>query len=296
MSEALTFSLFVLQLALLIYIVFTVYQNPTAKVTPWMILWGIIYFFWANLRDTNNYAGLVLVGLSILTLLAPPFRKNKKIIGMVVFGVLLFAVGIFSFQQSGRSRLSTINIFIGDIFPHPARVEYMQKELGMPEPKTDEFSIWFEENGVTAATRFIFAHPGYALEKLSRDFPDAFHQGTQTYFVIPDKKIFRQYLISVGEGFHPETITPFFFSLIFIIGILFTAIQGKTETAYPWLWISAYVVMVSTIAIIPTILGDTWALHRHTIFSIAMYRFSMWLCALIVMDFSLQNNLQYPMK
>lgn len=292
MSESLTFSLFVLQLALLIYIVFKIYKNPTAKISAWMILWGVIYFFWANLRDTNNYAALVLVGLSILTLFVPSFRKNKKIISIAIFGLLLFTIGIVTFQQSERSLLSTINIYIGDIFPYPARVEYMQKQLGMPEPQTNEFYAWFEGNGVTAATRFIFAHPGYALEKLSRDFPDAFHQGTQTYFTIPDKKIFRQYLVSIGEGFHPQTITPFLISIVFLLTTLFAAIQGKIKTAPPWLWISAYILMVSTIAIVPTILGDTWALHRHTIFSIAMYRLSMWLCILILIDFSLSKTSQ----
>lgn len=292
MSESLTFSLFVLQLGLLIHIVFKIYKNPAAKVSPWVILWGVIYFFWANLRDTNNYAALVLVGLSILTLFVPSFRKNKKIIGIAIFGLLLFAIGIVTFQQSERSLLSTINIYIGDIFPYPARVEYMQKQLGMPEPQTNEFYAWFEGNGVTAATRFIFAHPGYALEKLSRDFPDAFHQGTQTYFTIPDKKIFRQYLVSIGEGFHPQTITPFLISIVFLLTTLFAAIQGKIKTAPPWLWISTYILMVSTIAIVPTILGDTWALHRHTIFSIAMYRLSMWLCILILIDFSLSKTSQ----
>ncbi|MCZ2126982.1 MAG: hypothetical protein LC099_04315 [Anaerolineales bacterium] len=287
MSESLTFSLFALQLAILIHIVFTLYKNPNAKIAAWTVLWGVVYFFWANLRDTNNYAALVLIGLSALTLFAPTFRRNKKALGAILFGAILFVVGIVTFQQSGRSLISTINIYIGDIFPHPSRVQYMQEKFDMPIPETPQFYAWFEERGVTAATRFILAHPGCAAEKLSRDFPDAFHQGVQPYFVMPEKKVFRQLATSIGEGLHPETITPFFVVLIFLISLTFAALQGTSQTVRPWLWISAYVFLVSTIAIIPTILGDNWALHRHTIFSIAAYRFCMWLCVFIAIDLNL---------
>ncbi len=290
MSESLTFSLFALQLALLIHIVFTLYKNPRANLALWIINWGVVYFFWANLRDTNSYAALVLIGLSALTLIAPSFRYNKKAFGAIVFGTVLFLIGIVTFQQSGRSLISTINIYMGDIFPHPTRVQYMQEKFDMPQPETQAFYAWFEEHGVTAVTRFILAHPGYAAEKLSRDFPNAFHQGVQAYFVMPEKKVFRQLATSIGEGLHPETITPFFIALLLLTSVALAAIHGNLETSRPWLWICAYIFLVSTIAIVPTILGDNWALHRHTIFSIAAYRFCMWLCIIIAIDFSLSAS------
>ncbi|MBN8657028.1 MAG: hypothetical protein J0M11_14925 [Anaerolineae bacterium] len=290
MSESLTFSMFVLQLALLIHIVFVLYKNPEAKVTPWMIAWGIAYFFWANLRDTNNYAALVMIGLAGLTLFFPRFRKHKALIGVIGFSLVLFMVGLVTFQQSGRSLISTINIYIGDIFPHPARVDFMQTELGMPTPETPEFHTWFEEHGVTGATRFIFAHPGYALEKLIRDFPNAFKQGTQSYFVMPEIKVLRTRLIALGESLHTETSTPFLIGIVLLSGILFAGFTNHTNTSQPWAWIGLYLFLTASIAIVPTILGDTWALHRHTIFSIAMYRLGMWVFALILMDIALTKN------
>ncbi|NWF63210.1 MAG: hypothetical protein HXY38_02790 [Chloroflexi bacterium] len=290
MSESMTFSLFALQFALLIHIVFTLHKNPQAYILPWTLAWGLVYFFWANLRDTNNYGAIVMIGLTGLTLFAPRFRKNKALIGAIVFCSVLFVLGLVTFQQSGRSRLSTINIYIGDLFPYPARVEFMQTELGMPDPDTPEFQAWFEENGVTGVTRFFAAHPGYVFEKLIRDFPDAFQQGVQTYFVIPNAKHFRERIISLGEGLHPETVTPFFMGVMFLAGILVAAIQRQTPSSIPWLWVCTYVFAVATSAIIPTILGDTWALHRHTIFSIANYRLSMWVFGLVLMDLALQNR------
>ena len=290
MSESMTFSLFVLQLALLIHIVFLLHKDANAKVAPWMIAWGMVYFLWANVRDSNNYAALVLVGLTSVTLFLPKFHKHKALIGGIVFSVILFALGLVTFQQSGRSLISTINIYIGDIFPHPARVEFMQKELGMPTPKTPEFETWYQEHGVTAVTRFFVEHPGYVLEKLVRDFPDAFEQGVQTYFVMPEKKLFRERLTALGESLHTETATPFLIGLLLLVGILLSALYQGAETSQPWAWISAFLFLSSTLIIIPTILGDTWALHRHTIFSIAMYRLSMWMSAIILMDIALQKE------
>ena len=290
MSESLTFSVFVLQLALLIHIVFLLYKNPEAKVTPWMVAWGAVYFFWANVRDSNNYAALVLIGLVGLTLFISKFRKHKALIGIIGFSIVLFMVGLVTFQQSGRSLISTINIYIGDIFPHPARVEFMQTELGMPTPETPEFHAWFEEHGVTGATRFIFAHPGYALEKLIRDFPNAFKQGTQLYFVMPEIKVLRTRLNALGESLHPETATPFLIGIVLLSGIVLAGLTKNTDTVQPWAWIGIYLFLTASIAIVPTILGDTWALHRHTIFSIAMYRLGMWIFALILMDMALQKQ------
>lgn len=290
MSESLTFSLFVLQLAVLIHIVFSLHKDPKAKITPWLVAWGLIYFFWANLRDTNNYATLVLIGFTGLTLLSQKFKFNRTLIGVVVFGMLLFTLGITTFKASDRSLLSTINVYIGDIFPHPARVEFMKEALGMPEPRTPEFNEWFKDNGVTAITSFFVSHPGYVSEKLFRDFPYAFDQGVQAYFVIPEKKPVRTGLIMLGESLHTETSTPFTLGLLLLLGIFIAALNKTNEIAYPWVWICAFVFMVATIAIIPTILGDTWALHRHTIFSIAMYRLSMWMFSIILIDFSLQQS------
>lgn len=290
MSESMTFSMFVLQFALLAQIVFMLHKKPEVKIAPWMIAWGVIYFLWANLRDTNNYANVVLIGLGVLALFVPKFKKHKGLIGAISFSAILFVLGLVTFQQSGRSLISTINVYIGDIFPYPARVEFMQAELGMPTPNTPEFQAWFEEDGVTAVTRFFVSHPGYVLEKLVRDFPDAFKQGVQTYFVMPEMKLFRARMISLGESLHTETATPFLIGLVLLFGIFLSALNNGTETSQPWAWISAFLFMAATITIIPTILGDTWALHRHTIFSIAMYRLSMWMFALIVMDFALQKQ------
>lgn len=296
MSESMTFSLFALQLAILIRIVFLLYKDPKANVTSWMIVWGIVYFLWANLRDTNNYVSLILFGLIGLTIFSPQFRQHKTLIRVLFFTITIFILGLVTFQQSGRSAISTINIYQSDIFPFPARVEYMTK-IGMPTPNTTEFYIWLEESGTTAIVRFIFAHPGYALEKIMRDFPEAFKEIKQTYFKVPEMKEWRNRLTVFGESLHPESSTAFLIDLLLLIGILMLAIQNKTQTSRPWAWVGIYLISAATITIIPTILGDTWAINRHALFSTIVYRLSIWLFTILMIDIALTNDSQtQPMQ
>ena len=289
LSESMTFSLFALQFAILIFIVFSLNKDPNAKVLPWLICWGVVYFFWANLRDTNNYVAPILFGLSALTLFTPKFRRSKALIGVMIFTSILFILGVVTFQQSGRSLISTINVYISDIFPFPARVEFM-KDLGMPEPETAEFYVWFEENGVSGMVRFLLAHPGYDLEKIVRDFPEAFKEIRQTYFHTPETKLLRARLIAFGETLHPETSAPFSMGMMLLLGILALAFANRTDTIRPWAWLGTFIFVSASIVIIPTILGDTWAINRHALFSTMIFRLSMWLFAIIVMDIALTRE------
>lgn len=291
LSESMTFSLLALQLALLINIVFLLYQNPQAKINTWVIIWGVIYFLWANLRDTNNYVALILFGLIGLTLFIPKFKKHKILISAMVFVIASFVLGIITFRESGRSAISTINVYQSDIFPYQTRVDYMT-QIGMPDYNSAEFQSWLTEDGTTAIVRFIFAHPGYALEKLIRDFPEAFKEIQQTYFKTPEVKLWRSRLVAVGESLHPENASPFSMSLILLISILSIAIKNNAETSRPWAWICVYLICAATITIIPTILGDTWALNRHALLSTIIYRLCMWLFAIIIIDIALEKNPQ----
>lgn len=289
MSESMTFSLFALQLAFLIQIAGILHENPNARIAPWMIAWGTAYFFWANLRDTNNYVAPVLFGMAGLTLLAPRYRKNKALMGAMAFAAILFVLGLTTFRQSGRSLISTINIYTDDIFPYPARVEYM-KGLGMPDLAAPEFDAWFRERGLSSVTRFILAHPGYSLDKLVRDFPEAFKEIRQTYFHMPEMKLLRARLHALGEFLHPETAAPSLMSLLLMTGIVLAAVEGRHENARSWAWVSLFMFFAASIVMVPTILGDTWALNRHALFSTTLYRLMMWLFALVLMDLAISNR------
>jgi hypothetical protein len=166
----------------------------------------------------------------------------------------------------------------------------METELGMPTPNTPEFNTWFDENGLTGVTRFFVSHPGYVLEKLARDFPDAFKQGVQAYYTIPEIKYLRARLTSFGQSLHTETATPFLMGSLLLFGIFLSVLNRGSETSQPWAWISAFLFLTASITIIPTILGDTWALHRHTIFSIMIFRLSLWVFAIIMIDITLQKE------
>jgi len=103
MSESLTFSLFALQFALLIKMTFLIYRNPRANITPWAVLWGVIYFLWTFLRDTNLFTSLMTLGMIIILFAIPAYRRNKTLTGSSIFLSLIFILGFVTAEISVRS-------------------------------------------------------------------------------------------------------------------------------------------------------------------------------------------------
>jgi hypothetical protein len=74
-----------------------------------------------------------------------------------------------------------------------------------------------------------------------------------------------------------------------LFGVFLLAVKNSSETSRPWAWICVWLFLTATTALIPTILGDTWALNRHALFSTMIYRMCMWLFPFIVMDMALEK-------
>jgi hypothetical protein len=290
LSESLTFSLFALQLALLIKMVFALYKDPDANITLWAILWGVVSFFWIFLRDTNVFTALMtLVMIAVLTA-APRYRKKKALIGAMVFLLLAAVLGLVTARASVRAVVQVRNIYKDDIFPNPGLVAAFQ-EMGMPADDfiAPEFEPWLQTEGASTLFRFMLTRPGYVASKLWRDFPDSFYEIEQTYFTARDLNPSRDILVEIGDALHPEGPASFLGSILPLVGILLLA-SKNIEDSRPWAWLGLWLFFSATLTLIPTILGDTWALNRHALYSTTIYRLTMWLFPIVVADIALRRE------
>ncbi len=291
MSESLTFSLFALQAAVLIKITFSIYNDPNSKVLPYIILWVSAYVLWTFLKDTNLFASLVTAGLTVPLLWTAKYKKNKYLLGTLAVVAAIFLIGLVTAANSTRSQVQIINIYNDDFLRSPARVNTL-RELGMPEPNSEEYKAWFQENSTSTLIKFMLIHPGYPITKVLKDFPFAFTEIKQTYFNAPEQGQTRETLMGIGNTLHPENATPFLMSLFFMIGLIILAVKNTSPSNRPWAWIGSWLFLTASITIIPTILGDTWALNRHALFSTMLYRLFMWVFAFVIMDMAIGQSLQ----
>ena len=292
LSESLTFSLFALQFALLVKMAFVLYKNPDASITGWALAWALASFFWTFLRDTNMFTSVMTVSLIAMLMIAPRYRKNKVLKGVVIFQLLVIVLAFFTARSSAHALDQIDNLYIDDIFPNPALVAIFQ-EMGMPVDSylDPAFHPWLQEHGSNTMIRFMLAHPGYVAQKLARDFAPAFTEIKQTYFNARDLNPMREYLFGLGNALHPENTTPFLASLLALVGIVLLAFLN-TANSRVWAWLVVWLFLSASLTLIPTILGDTWALNRHALYSTVIYRLGMWLFPLILVDLAWQRDTQ----
>ena len=290
LSESLTFSLFALQFALLIKIAFSLYKNPNASITGWAVAWSLVSFFWTFLRDTNMFTSLITVALILIVIILPVYRKNKALRGIVIFQVLIIVLAFLTARSSARAMDQIDNLYIDDILPNPSLVTIFQK-MGMPATsfQDPEFGSWFQEHGSTTMIRFMLGHPGYVAQKLTRDFAPAFTEIKQTYFNARDLNPMRDYLFGLGDTLHPESTTPFLGSLIMLIGIILLAFRNISQSQ-AWAWLGIWLFLSASLTLIPTILGDTWALNRHALYSTTIFRLTPWIFSVVLIDLAIYKN------
>jgi hypothetical protein len=288
MSESLTFSLFALQLTILLKMVFALHHEPKANITTWLSAWTVIFFLWTFIKDTNLFTSLVTFGMIAASMVSLRYRKvvALRVTLFVLAGI--FILGFVTSSASVRSLVQITNIYNDDLLPSPLRVETL-RQIGMPEPGTPDYHAWFPEHAKGTLARFMLTHPGYPLLKIVNDFPMAFEEISQTYFKAPELGSAREILMQIGNALHPENTTPFVMSVILLVGLMLLSHQ-KADDSRPWAWLGLWVFLTASVALIPTILGDTWALNRHALFSTMIYRLSMWLFAIILMDLALSRE------
>lgn len=288
MSESLTFSMFALESAILIKMAFLLYKNQNAKITLWFIAWAIIHFFWTFLRDTNLFTSIVTIFMLVVVLISTQYRKNKYILSSLLFLSFVFIFGFITSSNSTRSQVQLINIYHDDFFSSPLRTEIL-REMGMPQPYTEEYNSWFQDHATKTLIRFMLTHPGYPTVKIIKDFPISFNEIKQTYFKAPELNPAREVFMSIGDALHPENTTPFLISLLLLIALLQFSFKNIGDSRI-WLWIGLWLFLTSSMTLIPTILGDTWAINRHALFSTMLYRMFMWVFTIVLIDIGLTSQ------
>jgi hypothetical protein len=291
MSESFTFSLFALQLAILIKLAFSFYKNQNLLNPAYLIVWAIIFFLWTFLRDTNLFVSFVTAGMIVILLVSFRFRNNIYLKSILVFVVAILFVGLATSGNSTRSQVQMVNIYNDDLLRSPASVSTLKK-LGMPTPNSADYQVWFQENAAKSLVKFMIIHPGYPTMKIIKDFPDAFTEIKQTYFKAPELAQQRETLLELGNSLHPENTTPVMMDLLLLIGAILLAIKNKNEASQTWAWLGIWLMLTASVTLIPTILGDTWAINRHALFSTMIYRLFMWVFPIVIMDIALNQNTQ----
>ena len=292
MSESPTFSLFAIQFSLTIWIVFSLYKNPASTNTIAGILWAFVFFLWVFLRDSNLYVIIIYIGAIVLTLAFAKYRKNKFLQMALLYLLVIFAIGVSTSSQSSRFIIQLVNVYHDDIFPNPLRVQILQ-EMGMPPPGSDTFNEWLGESGGSAYIKFAITHPGYTATKLTRDFPPSFREIKQTYFRATELEPVRTYLIMIGEGLHAENYSPFLIDVILVASLIYIALKSRNEIV-PWTVLGTILFLSSTITISAAIMGDTWALNRHALFSTMSYRLLTWMLLVVFIDNVVTANTRQP--
>ncbi len=292
MSESLNFSLFALQLAILIKLIFSLYNDPNFRAAGWLTLWMIAYFLWTFVRPTNLFVAFITFVMCVGALAFVKYRRNKHLYIAMLFSIAVFIVGTITTGSSSRSL--NVDVYYDDLLPHPARVAILQS-WGMPTPGTPQFEAWFQENSTKTLIRFMVTHPGYPITKIARDFPIAFHEIEQTYFSVSENKEAYKTMLLIGEALHPENSTPFLLSLILLVGALHIAAKNQGDIR-PWAWIFTWLFLSAGVSLVLSIIGDTWGINRHALLSTMNYRLCMWLFSIVMMDIAFGRDQQKPLR
>jgi hypothetical protein len=229
----------------------------------------------------------------MLLLFSVRYRKSKYLYGVLFFLTAISILGLYTSSHSTRSLVQIVNIYNDDLLRSPARIATLT-DLGMPPPGSEKYQPWFQEKSTSTLIKFMFVHPGYPALKIINDLPLAFTEIKQTYFHAREHAQIRGALMSVGNAFHSENTTPLLLSLFLTFGLLLLAKNNSIENSRPWAWIGIWLFLTASITLIPTILGDTWAINRHALFSTMIYRMFMWVFPIVIMDIAIDQNQQKP--
>jgi hypothetical protein len=286
-AEPPSVSLFMISFAILIWLAFEFYRRPEShknKIFGFAAFFAV-HFLWVFVRDVNVYS-LIILGLFVLGLyFIPVFRKTKffLIAGLIIFS--LFIMGEISARQRPLWVLTLTHVFISDVLPFPANVEYFM-DRGMPEYGSPEYSEWFPEHAPDAYMQFLIAHPVYTIQKFFRDLELAFTGDLQPYWS-DNRLMARPLLIMIGHYLHPRSGTVFFLVTGLLLSLWNHLLCLKNKDAIPWIWLMTWAFMTATATVFFSIFGDTYGLVRHALSSTITYRVLMWMLLLLTLDFSM---------
>lgn len=290
--ESLTFSLFIISLALLEEIVFRVmrkHESLNSTINIWLVTaWLIFFTLWALLRDVHLYTVPITIILIGIALFFKKFSKNKTLIIILCTLTGVFLLGYVSSGYISRATNGPLVHAYGEyIEPYPSRIEFFQN-FGMPDKESPNFATWFVKNGQKIYGLFLVSHPGFiattVLEK-SAYFNSDF---IQPYYSDTIQKSLRGNLITIGEIFHPETNSVYLLNFLMLIGLIVSAIKNKDENIISWAWISTWMFGAATATLFLVFFGDTVGTRRHIFQSVELLRLYSWIFLTVYIDHAIR--------
>jgi hypothetical protein len=287
-SEALSISLLVFTLALLLEIAFRIayYKNGLLnnKTTNILIFfWMLIFLLWCFIRDVQIYAIAVTLILAAPLLYFHEIRQIKPLTPILIILGIAFLLGVKTAQASDRWQLSMTHVMNYHILPYPSRVKAMVNN-GMPNPESvEEYNIWLNSRANKDYGLFLITHPGFIISTifdlsgyLNSDF-------LQPYFSLEKNQLHDQMLV-IGEMLHPQTNGTYLLSFLLVISLLASSITFKDKGTITWTWLALWVFVYASISLLLSLFGDIDGTRRHIYPSVELFRLSNWIFLFVHLD------------
>lgn len=174
------------------------------------------------------------------------------------------------------------NVFTEYILPYPARVDFMEN-LGMPDPASDAYLEWFNENAPRAYARFLLFHPGFTFLSFSSNLGGIFSENIQPYFYSEQTPI-RKTLIAANDFLHPNTQLVFFLDVLLIAGLIISVFRRSNQNLTVWVWLGTWLFISASAMLVINYFADSIGITRHTLFSVELFRLMLWVFLIVIFD------------
>jgi hypothetical protein len=169
--------------------------------------------------------------------------------------------------------------------PYPAKIQFM-RDQGMPDPGSAEYPAWFENQAKVPYLKFMLAHPGFILTTYLRDSAAAFTSNMQPYFRAKDAPL-HEALIPYGDLLHPASSAPLLIDLLLLSGIWALFLKRNHADTLPWVGTAIWLFVAAHSSMFMAVFGATWALARHALLAVTMFRLFIWIFVIKIVDLAL---------
>jgi hypothetical protein len=308
MSEAVAIHLYALLLALTLELASRVAEDGKSfqgmswiLVTAWLLTWTLYIFS----RDSSAYTIPLTLLLIIPLILVPRIRSHlpwKVLLVICSILTILFGIHSVAFRSSNRWEISFFNNLIYNVFPNPARLEFL-KSQGMPVSddllalgnsrgnergfyEHKEFIDWTRKDGYSAYTRLMISEPRWVFGSLLNNAEYLFSETIQPYFhETPENTPLR--MLPIGNLLHPKTSMLLLLNGILFAIIAFAAIQNQEWAGLGKVWFFTWMYAGALIMLFVGFHGDALGSIRHVLTATIAFRLMVWLLVFTIFDLTL---------
>lgn len=308
LSESLSMSLFVLLLALLIFLgrIWRINQALSVWFRIVLLIFAIVIAaLYSFTRDTNAYFLLSLGGIMVLGLLFRSIRKHKYLVYYVV--IIISFISIFGIQNTIINKTSVHvlplrDVFIYRFFPDKEKLAYLM-ENGMPYDQryssyiqlnlrqvTDQllvddpaglFSNWIKNHGKKVLFAYMLSHPDYTFIAPLADLQPLVNGSVSEYRKILTPTPLRLSFLT-AIFYSKFSILPIIYILFFGI-LIFLAFKNQPSRFIAILILTLFITAVPTLLLVWS--SDPNDIPRHALQAALQLRLASWLCILLLIEY-----------